>query len=238
MDTVCPGTILRKGADTFHSGVAGSWWGRCGKWSPTTALDRSSRLACDHFRLTCRFKRLDGESEDVPHDRVDHCDEEASHQPASGADATQALGQPTLWADGRPTYRLDAPHNAEYAHDQQTDQCEWVESEGGLNIAVEQCVTHSGAPTQRAIPTGDGAKRARQAHAGSRVQEAESQPAGKERADDSRCARGPKWSDVSRDLHVLIVPAPEGFRRPLHPGVRKRQSPTLATSQLTSRTLM
>jgi hypothetical protein len=74
---------------------------------------------------------------------------------------------------------------------------------------VEQCVTHSGAPTQRAIPTGDGAKRARQAHAGSRVQEAESQPAGKERADDSRCARGPKWSDVSRDLHVLIVPAPE-----------------------------
>jgi len=204
----------------------------------TTALDRSSRVACDHFRLTYRFKRLAGESEDVPHDRVDHCDEEASHQPASGADATQALGQPTRWADGRPTYRLDPPHNAKYAHDQQTDQGEWVESEGGLNIAVEQCVTHSGAPTQRAIPTGDGAKRARQAHASSRVQEAESQPAGKERADDSRCALGPKWSDVSRDLHVLIVPAPEGSRRPLHPGVRKRQSPTLATSQLTSRTLM
>jgi hypothetical protein len=130
--------------------------------------------------------------EQVPRDGVDQGNDEANHQPLHRAYPTQACGKRPRQAEGRSASGLDSPRKTKCAQDHQTDQCERVESEGRLNVPVEQCVTHPRPPAQRAVPTGQKAERTGQREPGRRVQRAESQPTSKKSADVPGCTGGPK----------------------------------------------
>ena len=69
-------------------------------------------------------------SEQVPRDGVDHCNEEAGHDPLQRPYATQTFGKRPRQADSRPAGGLNGPQNAKYAEDHQAYQREGVVSEG------------------------------------------------------------------------------------------------------------
>jgi hypothetical protein len=137
-------------------------------------------------------QRISGSLEQVPRDGVDQGNDEANHQPLHRAHPAQAFGKRRRQAEGRPADGLNSPHNTEYAEDNQTDQCDRVESEGPRNVAVEQCVTHPRPAAQWAIPTSQKTERTGQPEPGRCVQRAESEPACKKDANVSGCASGRK----------------------------------------------
>ena len=87
---------------------------------------------------------------------------------------------------------MSTEQGAEHAQDRQPHEREGVESESSLNVAVQQCSTHSGTTTERAVPTGQSTERAGQPNPCGCVKGAEGKSAGKEGAHVCSGTRSPE----------------------------------------------
>jgi hypothetical protein len=183
MDTVRPRTIIRKRTDTLTRRTPG----------PTKV------------RHPVRSK-AGLRSEQIPRDGVDHSNEKADQQPLRQTDAAQAVGQRAWQAEGRSASSLNSPQDAKQAQDQQPGQGEWVVAESRRNVTVEQCPTHPGATTERAVPARQSAERTGQRQPGGCVEGTQSKPPSKEGTDVSSCTSCPELPGIRRDRHLFIVP--------------------------------